>query len=228
MVIDAEGHPREWRRRVEDLGGDVSQVAYWEHPGGELVLDDYTGLMDMVVVDSAAYFWPGTDDWAAAAVAMQGQAKVAGVPVVVIAHKPKSQPKGHAYGSVFWGNASRINLELADGVLEVVKLNDLLGMEKGHRWDLTLEKDGHGRITTYTVEEAVDEESPEHRLRAYLSEWRTKQDVMDYLGVGASTAQRMLNAALGLETSQPSPQEPKRWRVVPATTTPHGEDAHGW
>lgn len=214
LVIDAEGHPREWRRRVADLGGDAAAVAYWEHPGGDLELDDYSGLFDLVIVDSAAYFWPDGERWADAPVRMQQQAKVAGVPLLVIAHKPKGGGT-HAYGSVFWANAARLHVEMADSALVVRKVNDLMGLEKGDRWEVELEKDDRGRIVRYSVRPDDGHEGDvDRRLREYLASWRSKDDVAQHMGWGKRTAQQHLNRMLGVEVMQQDHQSPRLWRVA--------------
>ncbi len=217
-IVDAEGHPREWRRRLRDLMHDDPEpwaVSYWQHPGGELDLESVAGIFSLVVVDSAAYFRgrpEDHDEWAAAATHLQAQAVLAACPVLVLAHTSKATP-GRAYGSTFWHNAARLTLEVTHEAVTCRKANDIADWWTGRTLAVDFAKDDHGRIERYTLTETV-EETTEHKLRAYLEEWRTKDDVAEYMGVGARTAQTMLNGTLGLETMQADARSQKRWRVA--------------
>ena len=219
LVIDAEGHPREWRRRVGDMGGDVSKVAYWEHPGGLITLDDYVGVVDFVVVDSASYF-TDPEDPAGGPRRLQREAVKAGVPLVVVAHKSGASLNGqHAYGSVMYGNYSRLHWGIDDdNVMRCLKVNDLLGMEAGQHHSLNMVKDERGRITSYHVQPFIPEpeESPQaskaaermeriSELRAWVMSMGsvTLADTSDRLEVAPSTASQRLKEARCVNTSKP-------------------------
>ena len=142
LIIDAEGHPGEWGRRLRRFGADMTRGAYWAWsrtvPLREAV-DDYRGTFDFVVVDSAAYF-PGSQDdqWGpSAAIAMQDAAKAMRIPLLVIAHVAKHSPQGKAYGSGFWHNVPRVSMEIEASVVTCRKATDVKGLKRGMRFDVT-------------------------------------------------------------------------------------------
>lgn len=204
MIIDAEGHPGEWARRVEGLGGDRSQVAYWQHMGGALVLEDYSGLVDMIVVDSAAYFTgeDGHDEWAAPALALQRQAVAAGVPMLVLAHVSKSQPE-KAYGSGYWHNVPRASYHLSmDGsglrTLACKKATDLAGLDVGMTWDVELSL-GQDQVTPVglSIERtvgAIEVPTLADQVRAFIEEQNgaTLAQITEALGASRRSVQRAL------------------------------------
>jgi hypothetical protein len=126
LVYDAEGHPREWRRRTAGLGVSPERVVYVEPSDlppallgkpleyvvphlGEIAHRAECGNM---VVDSVL---------AAANLSVEGLRADAGAPYryaaklaeiditsISIAHTTKGAPDGDPYGSVSWTNAMRL------------------------------------------------------------------------------------------------------------------------
>jgi hypothetical protein len=179
--------------------------------------------VSLVIVDSAAYFTPkDVDPWGPeAAVALQEAARVSGCPWLVLAHIPKAGDAGKAYGSTFWHNVPRASHGLVatvEGtrVLTCHKATDVAGLARGQEWAFVTEYQDDGVTPTEVRLEPWSgiQTGPERQLLAYLTEWRTKEEVAEALGLGIRTAQSMLNARTDLETSQPEVRGPKYWRRV--------------
>lgn len=144
-IIDAEGHPREWARRLTGLLGRQLRPAeahIWHPESGLVELEDSRGLVDLLVVDSAGYFTgDGShhDEWARSATWMQQQARAAGVPMLVLAHSPNGQDR--IYGSRYWHNAARVSLQLKQEqelvTITCHKATDQPGLRKGQEWTAT-------------------------------------------------------------------------------------------
>jgi hypothetical protein len=149
MVLDAEGHPQEWLRRLEGLGAELERVWWVGHRGGAIDPQDYAAAgFGLVVVDSAAYFTPqGAEPWGPdAATALQEAAKASGVPWLVLAHHAKGSDSRKAYGSVYWHNVPRVSLGLVDDdgtkTLTCHKATDVEGLVKGQAWRVDVEYEG--------------------------------------------------------------------------------------
>lgn len=145
LIIDGEDHPTQWRRRVEEHGGDKDLVDYWPHAGGEADVENYADKFALVIMDSAAYFMPqGVDMWSPeGAVYFQRLAKRMGTHVLLLGHTSKTTPG--PYGSVYFRNAPTVALGLtrddAEDVvtLHVSKANDVGGLDQGMRWTVSLD-----------------------------------------------------------------------------------------
>lgn len=157
LILDAEGHRNEWARRVTGFGGVTRRVVHWNHPIGVPVLDDYAGLFDLLVLDSAAYFTVGDDDMmgSSGATRLQAALAVTRTPALVIAHVSKGLETDKPYGSVFWHNTARVTLRLAevDGrrTLKCFKATDIKGLRKGDAWDVEVMYDEDG-LTPMTLD----------------------------------------------------------------------------
>jgi biotin operon repressor len=144
LVIDLEGHPQEWRRRVVGLGGDPEKVLWVGHQTGYLEPQGMPGV-DLVVVDSAGYLRledaPATDWGPDVPVMLQDAAKVSGVPWLVLAHHSKTSDGTKAFGSVFWHNVPRASYSLvkdASGArtLSCHKATDMAADLLDNEWDV--------------------------------------------------------------------------------------------
>lgn len=221
-IVDAEGRRREWARRVSGLLKRVPTV-------GELVYtptmpqewDDHTGLLSLVIVDSLSFVAGSTDELYGpdAAKRLLGWVQDSGVPWVALGHPPKSGEG--VSGSDMFRNVARLvytaDEKAGSWTLEVDKANDVPGLVRGKKLQrmVTFAEDGITPIS-HIITDAEQGSSPEHLLHDYLSEWRTKQEVAEHLGVGLSTAQKMLNASTRVEVSQPEVRGPKYWRMADA------------
>lgn len=145
LIYDAEGHPREWARRIAGFGGVMRRWIHWSHPIG--LPQDYDGKVDLVVLDSAAYFTVGDDAMMGSEGATRLQAALAAkrTPALVIAHVSKGIDTDKPYGSVFWHNAARVTLRLSEvegrRQLKCFKATDLVGLHKGDTWDVAVDYD---------------------------------------------------------------------------------------
>jgi hypothetical protein len=126
LIYDAEGHPGEWRRRVEGLGGNPADTVIVEphelpqnlmgKPLHEVV--PYLGAIaheagcGLIIVDSilaaANLSEEGLKSNAAAPYLYVRALGTVGKPSISIAHPPKNSASGEPYGSVSWVNAMRL------------------------------------------------------------------------------------------------------------------------
>lgn len=129
LLVDYEGHPGEWARRIGTLGGrDVSEAVMYVMPAGPAwqgvrgplwaQADDLRRLADehgatYMVVDSAVPACGATDPLkpeAASQYAM-GLERI-GRPALTLAHVTKAGDGRMPFGSAFWHNLSRVTWSL--------------------------------------------------------------------------------------------------------------------
>jgi hypothetical protein len=126
LIYDAEGHPGEWRRRVEGQGGNPGDVVIIEphelpphlmgRPIDEVV--PYLGAIaheagcGLIIIDSilaaANLSEEGLKSNAAAPYMYVRALGLVGIPSISIGHPPKNSSSGEPYGSVSWVNAMRL------------------------------------------------------------------------------------------------------------------------
>jgi hypothetical protein len=130
LLVDYEGHPGEWARRVESLGGaDAREAVMYVTPAGPswngrrgplwAQADDLRELAtehgaDYVVVDSAVPACGATDPLKpeAAGQYAAGLERI-GRPALTIAHVTKAGDGRMPYGSAYWHNLARVTWSLA-------------------------------------------------------------------------------------------------------------------
>jgi hypothetical protein len=126
LIYDAEGHPREWRRRLTGLGVPPEWWVYVQpqelpdHLLGRPLYDVVPHLGDvaraagcgLLILDSIMAASNLTEEGlksdARAPYRVVSALDETGLPSVSIGHPPKQSPTGEPYGSVAWTNAPRL------------------------------------------------------------------------------------------------------------------------
>jgi hypothetical protein len=138
LVVDYEGHPEEWARRIYGLGGAqaVEAVLYvspssagwtgrrgaiWDQAADLHALAVAWGATYMVV-DSIVPACGGTDPLKPEAAGQYAAALIGiGLPTLSLAHVTKADSPAYPFGSIFWHNLARMSWSLTrDG--ETVQL----------------------------------------------------------------------------------------------------------
>jgi hypothetical protein len=152
LVYDAEGHPREWRRRVGGLGVALEQVVYVEpldlppHQLGKPLDELVPCLGDVVRAANCGILFvdsimagsnlaeEGLKNNAGIAYRYTAALAQLGIPSVSIGHPPKHAPEGDPYGAVTWVNAMRLTWlgTLAEGDGHRVRWTVRKKNERGH------------------------------------------------------------------------------------------------
>lgn len=203
LIYDAEGHPEEWRARLDGLGVDGSRVGYIEphelpaHLLGRPLHDVVPHLGDiarhggygMLVVDSilaaANLSEDGLKSDAAAPYRYTAALGRLGIPSVSIGHTPKQSPNGDPYGSVSWINAMRLTLlaTRAEG--------------DGHRVRLIPRKrNQRGRIAACLLTFAYDDASQLCGVTRQDDDRATRDRLLELLANGPQTVEDLAEAMI--------------------------------
>lgn len=130
LILDYEGHPEEWSRRIAALspsahGGDgvrhLVPSAPLNRSVAEIDLTCDTHAIDYLVIDSAVMAC-GADPLKPESAALYAEALVRiGLPTLSLAHVTKVDDPRYPFGSVFWHNLARMTWSLT-GVEDEVLL----------------------------------------------------------------------------------------------------------
>jgi hypothetical protein len=201
-VYDAERRPREWSRRIAGLGGDRSEVTYFDpadlgrkhigrplwdaEPALKTIIRD-TGS-DVLIVDSILPS-VGVGEERLRTDAQAPYLYVAaldalGIPTLSLGHPPKGQPEGDPFGSMSWVAAMRLTWIGTAGERDAhqIRWRPRKRNERGHiaSFLLTVRYAGDGRPSEATRED--DEETTrEWILAALVSGPRTVADLAEEL-----------------------------------------------
>ena len=121
MILDYEGHPEEWSRRIGSLDRGVHTSGMVRHlvptkpihhATDEIRTSCDTHESDYIVVDSAVMAC-GADPLKPEAAAMYSAAVLTvGRPVLTLAHVTKTDDSRYPFGSIFWHNLARMTWSL--------------------------------------------------------------------------------------------------------------------
>lgn len=122
LILDYEGHPEEWGRRIASLDPDVHRGDAVRHLLPRHPLTDSVGEiaqvcdaheLDYIVIDSAVMAC-GADPLKPDAAAAYAAALVTlGRPVLSLAHVTKTDDSRYPFGSIFWHNLARMTWSLS-------------------------------------------------------------------------------------------------------------------
>lgn len=129
LILDYEGHPEEWSRRIAALAPDVHASDAVRHlapkralarSAGEIARVCDTHGLDYLVIDSAVMAC-GTDPLKPEAAAIYAAGLVAiGRPALSLAHVTKTDDPRYPFGSVFWHNLARMTWSLTGSDAETL------------------------------------------------------------------------------------------------------------
>lgn len=129
LILDYEGHPEEWSRRIGSLDPGVHTSGLVRHltpsapiarAAAEITATCYLHELDYVVVDSAVMAC-GADPLKPEAAAEYSSAILAiGRPALTLAHVTKTDDSRYPFGSVFWHNLARMTWSLTGDDGEVL------------------------------------------------------------------------------------------------------------
>ena len=121
LVLDYEGHPEEWSRRIGSLDPGVHISGLVRHltpsapirrAAAEIAWTCDTHELDYIVVDSAVMA-VGADPLKPEAAAEYAAALLAiGHPALTLAHVTKTDDSRYPFGSIFWHNLARMTWSL--------------------------------------------------------------------------------------------------------------------
>lgn len=125
-ILDYEGHPEEWSRRLQGLGAATDQIYIWEPlnrdfgkprplwDAAEEIRQVWDALnIDVGVIDSAIPASYGSDPMRPESVMMYSRGvQVLGRPILTLAHVTKGFGMAYPFGSVFWHNLARMTWSL--------------------------------------------------------------------------------------------------------------------
>lgn len=120
MVLDYEGHPAEWARRIGSLDPSVVPDVWYLEPAkplraiaSEVRKEAVYREITYIVVDSAVMAC-GDDPMKPETARAYGEGLLTlGVPVLTLAHVTKLDDGKYPFGSVFWHNLARTTWSLA-------------------------------------------------------------------------------------------------------------------
>jgi hypothetical protein len=129
LILDYEGHPEEWSRRIASLAPDVHRGDAVRHlipreplavAAAEITWTCATYDLDYIVVDSVVMAC-GADPMKPEAAAAYGAGLVEiNRPVLSLAHVTKIDDPRYPFGSVFWHNLARMTWSLTGSETEVL------------------------------------------------------------------------------------------------------------
>lgn len=121
LILDYEGHPEEWSRRIASLDAGVhagdrirhlAPTAPIHKAAASIATTCQAHASDVVVVDSAVMAC-GADPLKPDAAAQYSAAVlVIGRPVLTLAHVTKTDDSRYPFGSIFWHNLARMTWSL--------------------------------------------------------------------------------------------------------------------
>jgi len=125
-ILDYEGHPEEWSRRLRGLGADTDNIFIWEPLNkdfgkprplwdqAEEIREVFDALnISVAVVDSAVPAAYGADPLRPETAMLYARGvQVLGRPTLTLAHVTKGDSMAYPFGSVFWHNLARMTWSL--------------------------------------------------------------------------------------------------------------------
>jgi hypothetical protein len=149
LIIDYEGHPDEWSRRITSLGPDARDAVAYVNPRSKAwngtqgaIWDQAEDLVEaaeavgatFVVIDSIVPACWGMEATKPETAAMYGAAiERIGLPTLSLAHVNRAGDMRYPFGSIFWHNLARVTWSAAKR-----------DQDAGHVMELVMRKHNNG------------------------------------------------------------------------------------
>ena len=216
-IYDAERRPREWARRIQGLGGNRSEVTYFDPSDlgrkylGRPLWDAQPALRtiirstgsDVLIVDSILPS-VGVGEERLRTDAQAPYLYVAaldalGIPTLSLGHPPKGQPEGDPFGSMAWVAAMRLTWIGTIGERDVHQV----------RWR-PRKRNERGHIATFLLTISYSDDGRPHDVTREDDEETTREWILAALVRGPRTVSDLAEELLDQADEQPSPDLSRR------------------